>query len=426
MQRLIFLVSILALLVLPASAEQIALKGGKIYTLAGEPIENGVVLMEDGKIVSVTTGENPPAGASVIDASGLQIYPGLFDAVSQLGLTEIGSVRATNDANELGDYTPHLKAATAIHPASELIPVARANGITHTAVAPGGGRRGGGSGIKGQAAVVHTAGWTVEEMAIHDHAAMILSWPGIRTREFDFSTFTFKERKFREAKKEYEEKVDEIKAWLEAGRHYAQAEPGTVERDLALEALGPVVRGEQPVIISANDKRSIEQAVEFAEEHGLKMILASAREGWKAKELLAEKDIPVILGPTQSLPTQEDDPHTSAYTNAAHLHEAGVRIAFGTFGASNSRTLPYEAGTAVAYGLPWDVALAAITKNAAEFMGLGDQIGTIEPGKIANLVVTDGDPLEIRTQVKHVFVGGQEVSLDNKHLRLYEKYRARQ
>lgn len=413
-----------------------AIRGAKIYTLAGPPIENGTIIIRDGKIAAVGQNLRVPARAQVINARGLEVYPGLLDSISRLGLTEIGAVSATVDTTELGQYNPQLVAATAVHPASEHIPVARANGITHALAAPGAGGGffallfgGGASVIPGQGSLIHLSGWTIEEMAIEKSVAMMLNWPGIQTRRFDFATLSFKERPFTEAKKEYEEKVAKLEDWLEAAQHYAQAvENGSTanfERDLKLAALARVVTGELPVMMLANDDRDIKNAVEFAEKHKLKMILAGGAEAWKVKDLLKEKNIPVILRPTQALPGAEDEPYDKPFTNPSELHAAGIKIAFATFDSSDSRTLPYEAANAVPYGLPWEEALKAVTLYPAQILGVGDRLGTIEAGKIANLIVTDGDPLRIQTEVHYLFINGQLTSTDNKHRQLYEKYRAR-
>jgi imidazolonepropionase-like amidohydrolase len=329
-------------------------------------------------------------------------------------------------------YNPHLEAATAIHPSSELLPVARANGITHAVVAP----EVDDGVIAGQAALVHLDGWTVEEMAIDSSVAMVIQWPEIVTRRFDFSTFSMKESAFKEAQEKAEEQQDELRNWLEAARHYSQAvEAGSkrLESDLRLAALAEVLDGGKPVIIQADSKRDIEAAVEFAETEDLRMILAGGRDAWEVKEMLAEKGIPVILGIVQSLPREDDDPYDMPFRNPGELAAAGVKIAFasgagggfGPGGPHSSRTTPYEAATAVAFGLSQDDALKALTLWPAEFLGVGDQLGSIESGKIANLIVTDGSPLEITTQVLHLVIDGREVSTDNQHRSLYEKYRAR-
>ncbi len=417
----------LLLAALPAAAQQTyAIQGAKIYTLAGPPIENGTVVIRDGKITAVGADVSVPRGAEVIDASGLQVYPGLFDPFSHLGLIEVSAVRATRDTTELGGYKPHLKAATAVHPASEHIPVTRANGITHALTAPLGGV------ISGQAALIHLAGWTIEEMAIETSVAMILNWPIIESGSFDFSTFTFKPKPFIEAKKEHDKRVAELEDWMEAARHYAQAAEkgaaGKVERDLKLEALVPVVQGKKLVIVRANSKRSIQDAVTFAGKHNLKIIIAGGTEAWKVKDLLKEKNIPVILSPTQRLPAGGDAPYDRPFSLPGELHAAGIKIAFATFatfGSVHARTLPYEAANAVPYGLPWEEALKAVTLYPAQMLGVDDRLGTIEVGKLANLIVTDGDPLEIQTEVRYLFINGQPTSTDNKHRRLYEKYRAR-
>ncbi len=430
-----FLVAILvaSLLALPLAGEPLVLDGATIHSLAGEPAA-GRVVITDGRIQAVGGEVAIPAGATVLDVTGLHVYPGMFDAMSTLGLVEVSAISATVDTTELGRFNPHLQAAAAIHPASEVIGVTRANGITQTLTVPRAGR--GGGVIAGQAAVVHLDGWTVEEMAIDASAAMVIQWPEVRTRTFDFTTFSRRNVPFNDAKEKAEEARAELREWLEAARHYHQASAAgsdRLERNLKLEALARITGGGQPVILQADQERDIEAAVAFAEEEGLKMILAGGRDAWKVKELLAEKQIPVILGRAQSLPAEDDDPYDQPARTAAELVAAGIEIAFGSGagggfgpgGPHGSRTLPYEAATAVAFGLPRDEALKALTVYPARILGAGDSLGTIEPGKIANLIVTDGDPLEITTQVVHVIIDGRQVSTDNRHRSLYEKYRAR-
>jgi imidazolonepropionase-like amidohydrolase len=404
------------------------IQGATIHTLAGAPIENGSVVVSGGTIVDVGPDLAVPAGASIILAAGLHVYPGMVDAYSRLGLTEIGSVPATSDVGDLGNWNPHLRAYDAIYPASEHIPVARANGITYALSAPGGGR-GGGAGIPGQAALIHLDGYTVEEMAIDPSFGMMISWPTIQTRSFDFATFQRIERPYNEAKREYDERIQELESWFQAAQHYKQAvengDPTKFDRDLQLEQLARTLGGELPVIVSTNDKRGIESAIEFAERYDLRLVLARARDARKVKELLAEKGIPVILGPTQSLPSNEDDPYHYPFSLAGELYEAGVKICFGTFNSSDSRTLPYEAANAVPFGLPYEEALRAVTINTAEIFGVADRLGTIETGKLGNLMITDGDPLEIQTQVEYVFINGIPVDMDNRHRRLFEYYKSR-
>lgn len=424
-----------SILAMPAMAQPTtavyAIQGAKVYTLAGQPIEGGTVIIRDGKISAVGAHIEIPADAQVIDAKGLEVYPGLFDPVTQVGLTEIGQVSATVDVNELGDFNPELVAATAVNPASAHIAVTRASGVTHVVAAPGapGFELSGGGVIPGQASAFNLAGWTMEEMQIQRSVAMVINWPSIQTRSFDFASFSYKEKPYADAKKEYDKSVNDLNDWMDRARHYAQVKqkgsPALYERDLKLEAMIPVVEGKLPVLVIASEARDIRNAVDFCSRQDLKMILGDGSEAWKVKDLLKEKKIPVILGPTERLPDEEDNPYDKPMSQPAELNAAGIPIAFSTFGTSFSRRLSQHAGTAVAYGLPHDEALRAVTINAAQMLGLGDRLGTLEPGKIANLIVTTGDPLEIRTQLRYLFINGQLTSTANRQRDLYEQYRKR-
>ncbi|HSG07012.1 MAG TPA: amidohydrolase family protein [Longimicrobiales bacterium] len=402
-----------------AVGQTYAIQGGTIHTLAGDAFV-GTVVVRDGRILEVGPNVQAPAGAEVVDATGRHVYPGMFDAVSQLGLTEIGAVDMTNDSEEQGDFKPHLQAATAIHPSTEHIPVARANGITHTMSAPEGGI------IAGQASLVGLDGWTVEEMDIEPGAAMVVNYPSLSPRRrwggFGFGA----ERSFSDIEQQHREQVARLDEWMEAGRmHVKSAAAGEAGRNLQLEAMAHVIDREMPVLLSANGERDIKNAVEWAERQNIRYVITGGGEGWKIADWLAERDVEVILGPSQAMPAGPDEEYDEAYANAGRLYAAGVKIAFATFSSSDSRTLPYEAAMTVPFGLPQEAALEAVMKNGAEMLGLGDRMGTIEPGKIANLIVTDGNPLEIQTQILDLFILGRQVSTENKHKSLYDKYRAR-
>jgi imidazolonepropionase-like amidohydrolase len=406
-----------------------ALTHAKIFTLAGSPIEDGTLVIRDGKIAAVGANVEVPAGAQVIDAKGLQIYPGLFDPITQMGMSEISAVNATVDTTETGAYNPDVVAATTVFPSSEHIPVTRASGITEVLAVPdsGGFDSGGSRGvIGGQASAIHLAGWTIYEMTIKKSVAMVISWPQMETRSFDFATFSIKNKPFSEAKQDYEKQVNELADYLDRARHYAQAMghggPADYQRDLKLEALAPVVRGQLPVLVFADRARDIRNAVEFCDKQKLKMILAGGEQAYRVKDLLRSKGIPVILRPTLTLPAEEDDAYDRLLTQPAELSAAGVKFAFGSFDNSFARRLGQQAANAVAYGLPYDEALKAVTLYPAEIFGISDQVGTLETGKVANIIVTNGDPLELTTEVKYLFIKGQQTSLDNRHLRLYEKY----
>jgi imidazolonepropionase-like amidohydrolase len=401
----------------------------KIFTLAGSPIDDGILVIRDGKIAAVGTNVDVPAGAQVIDGKGLQVYPGLFDPVTQMGLSEIAAVSATVDTTETGAFNPDVVAAEAVLPSSEHIPVTRAAGITEVLAVPASGgfdSRGSVNILGGQASAINLAGWTINDMLIKKSVAMVLDWPQIQTQSFDFATFSRKTKPFPEAKQERDKQVDELADWLDNARHYAQAwghgGPAEYRRDLKLEALVPVIRGELPVLVFANRARDIRNAVEFCDKQKVKMILAGGAEAYKVKELLRSKSIPVILQPTLTAPLDEDEPYDRSLSQPAELVDARVKIAFGSFDNSFARRLGQQAANAVAYGLPYDEALKAVTLYPAQIFGLADQIGTLEPGKIANVIVTDGDPLELTTDVRYLFIKGQLTSTDNKHKALYEKY----
>jgi imidazolonepropionase-like amidohydrolase len=436
MRSFFYLLYGLNLLYLPHSisaqtpvATTYAITHAKLVTLAGPPIEDGTVIIKDGKIAAIGASVEVPAGAQVIDAKGLQVSPGLFDPVTQMGLSEIGAVGSTVDSTETGSINPDVVAATAVFPSSEHIPVTRASGITEVLSVPGSGGfdSGGNRGLlAGQASAIHLAGWTMDEMQIKRSAAMVLNWPTIATRTFDFATFSRRQRPYAEAKQEYERQVNQLTDVLESARHYAQAMghggPSDFERDVKLEALVPVVRGQLPVLVFADRARDIRSAVEYCDKQKLRMILAGGIEAYKVKDLLRSKDVPVILRPVLTEPDEEDEAYDRILSQPAELTAAGVKIAFASFDNSFARRLGQNAANAIAHGLSPEEGLKAVTLYPAQILGLSDQLGTLQVGKVANIIVTDGDPLELTTDLKYLFIRGQLTSTDNRHKRLYEKY----
>ena len=411
------------------TATDYAITHARIFTLAGPPIDDGTVLIHGGKIAAVGASVMIPAGAQVIDAKGLQVYPGLFDSVTQMGLSEIGAVRATVDTTETGTFNPDVVAATAVLPSSAHIPVTRAAGITQVIAAPASGgfdTSGASAQVGGQASAIYLAGWTIEDMLIHKSAAMVLGWPNVETRSFDFATFSVKEKPFSEAKKEYDKQVNQLAEYVEQARHYAQLlqSPGgaSFARDVKLEAMAPVIRGELPLLVFADTAREIRDSVEFCDKQKLKMILAGGNEAWKVKDLLRSKEIPVILRPTLGEPPQEDNAYDRMLTQPEELRAAGIKVAFASFDNSFARRLGQQAANAVAHGLPHEEGLKGVTLYPAQIFGLDAQLGTLEAGKTANLIVTNGDPLDVTTAVRYLFIKGQLTSTDNKQKDLYEKY----
>jgi len=422
---------------LVAQDDSFLIRGATVHPVASAEIQNGSVLVRDGKVVGVGRNLAAPKGTRVIEGKGLHVYPGMIDSGTEMGLSEISSTRESVDVGEIGKFDPQLRAEIAINPSSEHIPVTRANGITTVISLPmagggeGGGRRGGGGNIiGGQAALVHLDGWTWEEMEIKKSAGMAMKMPTIlsgggRFGGGDLPPDIATRFSFTESKKNYETELRELKEFFEEARRYQKAKAAGekgLKTDLKMEAMLPVLEGKEPLVVMASRERAIKDAVQFAEQQKVKVIIADPRELGKMGPELKARNIPAILGPTLALPLHEDDPYDAAYALPEQFYKAGVKFAFGTFNNEFSRNLPYQAATAVAFGLPYEEALKAVTLNAAQIWGVSDKIGSIEEGKWADLMITDGDPLEAKTQVKGLFIKGKTVDLDNKHKRLYEKY----
>ena len=400
--------------------DTILIRNAHIHTGAGQEIPGGSVLIQKGKIAGVGAKLAAPKGAAIIDAKGMHLYPGMIDSATAIGLTEIGAVRETNDTNELGEFNPQLRALIAVNPESEHIDVTRANGITSVMTLPAGGI------ISGQGSLIHLDGWTWEEMSLAPNVTIRLNFPVIAP--ISAGPGNRSSSGYEDARKRYEEQLDRLRLFLEEARRYEKAKrAGTtaMQSDPKFEAMLPVLTGKTPLFVFAAKERAILDVIQFARREKLKIILAGVREPGKALAEIVKDKIPVILPETHSLPLEEDDAYDSQYTLPAELHQAGVKFAFGSFDTQFSRNLPYQAAAAVAFGLPKDVALKAVTSNAAEIWGLGSQLGTIEEGKLADLILTDGDPLEARTQIRQMFIAGKPVSLESRHTRLYEKYSKR-
>lgn len=406
----------------------LVIRGATIHTLAGPDIPNGTVVVTDGRITAVGPTAAAPAGAKVIEGAGLHVYPGIFDAETELGLVEIDAIPVTVDFSELGEFNPQLIAATAVHPAGEHIPVTRANGVTHVISAP----RARAGGIGGQASLINLDGWTIDEMMVKPSVGFIFNWPTIQVGGGGFGGGGGgfgggSARNYTDARKEHDEHVRRLEGWLEDARRYDAAVKGgqIVPRDLKLEALSKLTRKELPLLVRTDQARYIKEAIEFAGKHDIKIVIMHGNEAYKVRTELAQKNIPVILGPTQALPSGPDEGYDEANGAAGLLVKAGVKVAMASFNSADSRTLPYEVGNAVSYGLPRDEAFKAISLRPAEIYGVADRFGTVEVGKMGNLIVTTGDPLEYQTQFKNVIIAGRDVGLANKHLELYEKYRSR-
>lgn len=396
------------------------IQNARVFTLSPAGVlDRGSVVVVDGKITQVGKSVKAPAGAKIIKADGLELYPGMVNAWGNIGLTEIGSVDVMADTTDLGNLKPQLLAFSAILPSSEHIPIARVNGITSAVSAPSGGI------IAGQAALVHLDGWTTDEMALLKSVGMVMQLPGGGGgRGGRGGGGQAPGGQAGDAARVQQQQVAELTELLEQARHYAKARTANpaVARDRRLDALVPVVQGQMTVFFQAQTARDIRGAIEFARKEKLRFVIQGGREANKVADLLKKENVPVILDSIVALPSRRDDPYDARFTLPRELAAAGVKFALTSPSASDVRNLPYEAGFAQAYGLSHEEALKAVTLYPAEILGVADRIGTIEPGKIADLVLTDGDPLEIRTQVKTLLIAGKEVGLETKHTLLFKKY----
>jgi imidazolonepropionase-like amidohydrolase len=412
-----------------ASADTLLLKGATVHPVSGPTLERGEVLIRDGKIAAV--GVSVPAGdARVIDLSGRHLYPGFIALNTAMGLMEIGAVRATLDQAESGEFKPDVESWIAVNPDSELIPVARANGITHFQPVPSGGM------IAGQSGLVLAEGWTMEQRAYQKPVALHLFWPGMDLSTGGRRGGSRPAKPLEEQAKERRAKLREIDEFFHEARAYAQAQSSAEtagrprsDRVPAWEAMIPYVRGHLPVMIHAQEERQIRAAVEWAVRQKLKVILAGGRDAALAANLLAQHQIPVVFDQTFAQPARDWDAYDAQFSAAARLFKAGVRFAISagadTFSAPMVRNLPYSASHAVAFGLPADEALKALTLHPAQIIGVADRLGSIEGGKDASLFAADGDILDLRTRVTHVWINGTAATLETRHTRLYEKYRNR-
>ena len=405
---------------LPASpqAKAIAIKGATIHPVSGPDIPSGTIVFDNGKITAIGADAAIPAGAEVIDGTGKHVYPGLINANTVLGLVEIGAVRATVDVEEAGAINPNVRSITSVNPDSELIPVARSAGVLTALSVPEGGL------VSGQSAVLRLDGWTPEEMTVLSPAAMHLRWPNLTIDRRPRARKSVKDQQ-----KEIEKAQKQIRDAFQIARSYWQARknPGPdFKMDLRWEALMPVFDGKLPLFVHASTLAQIEAALAWAKEMQLKIVLVDGDDAWRVAAQLKESDTPVVLGPATSLPPRRDDDYDSAWSSAAQLQKAGVRFCIASNGRgaeTNERNVGYEAGLAAGYSLPKEEALKAVTIYPAQILGVADRLGSLETGKAATLIVTNGDPLDFPTQVEAAFIDGRKIDLSNRQTRLRDKYR---
>ncbi|HIG48202.1 MAG TPA: hypothetical protein EYQ20_17865 [candidate division Zixibacteria bacterium] len=414
----------------PPQDHPIALVGGTIHPVSGPEIENGTILFDNGRIVAIGTNVTLPQGTEQIDITGKHVYPGIIAANTTLGLAEIGAVRATNDVSEVGDITPNVRAEAAVNPDSELLPVTRANGVLLALSVPGGGL------IAGTSGLMMMDGWTWEDMTLKGPVAMHVWWPALRRSGFRAAADT---RKLEEQRRDRDENIGKIRTAFREARAYMKAKEAESQNgvpyhdtDSRWEAMIPVLKREIPVIVHASEILEIQGAIDWAVDEGIRVILAGGRDAWRVTDLLKEHNIPVMISAVHLTPRRRDEDYDIPYTNPMKLYQAGIKICIsGGEGESpavssyNARHLPYQAATAASYGLPKDEALKCVTLYPAEILGVADRVGSLELGKDATLFISDGDPLEILTQVERAFIQGRDIQLKSKHTMLYEKYKVK-
>ena len=399
----------------PAQSKPIVIHGATIHPVNGPEIPNGWIRFEQGKITEVNSGKmNSSRDVERIDATGLHIYPGLISPNTYLGLTETGAVDVTNDHTELGRIKPEVRAASAINPDTDLIPVTRANGILTAMIFPRGGL------ISGRCSAIRMDGWTWEDMTIDADAGLVLNWP--RTEPV---VAWWMERNEEQQRREIRDDLEAIERFFDEAAAYVKAKDNdpALRTDLRYEGMRAALRGEKPIFVSAALSSQIESAVGWANRRGFKIVIVGGDQADRVTSLLKQYDIPVIVGGIHRLPSRAHDDYDQAFRLPAKLHEAGVRFCIATGGeAAHERNLNHQAGTAAAYGLPKDEAFKAVTLNAAQILGLGDRLGSLEAGKSATLIVTTGDPLELTTDTLMAFIDGRKIDLGSRHKALFEKY----
>ncbi len=386
------------------------LQNATVVTITNGVLENTSVLVADGIIQEV--GANISAdGAEVIDCSGMYIYPGMIDSGTRLGLAEVSSVAETVDFAEVGNVTPNMQALTAVNPNAEAIPVTRVSGVTTVLTKPNGGL------FPGTAALINLNGYTPDQMYA-GFKGVIMNFPSSGRRgRYDRRSDEDIEKASKEAMKEADELWEKAKSYGEMMKNGAE-----LEYYPEMDQLSKVISGEITLLIEVNAAKDIQKAIEWVEGKDAKVIFTGVAEGWRVAEEIAEAGIPVVTGPVQALPSRESDRYDTPYANAGKLAKAGVKVALRTDEIENVRNLPFHAAYAAAYGLGKEEAWKAVTINPAEIFGLDDKLGSIEEGKIANLIVSTDDPFETRAEIMHVFIQGYRIPLSNRHIRLYQEF----
>ena len=402
----------------PDQDHPILIKGATIHTVSHGTLENADLIFDKGKIISVGYNFQKPYKTEIRDVHGQHIFPGLISAGSTLGLQEIGAVRATRDYAEVGSINPNARANVSYNPDSELIPISRSNGILLALSVPRSGL------VSGMSSIMMLDGWTWEDATLRHPVGLHIFWPSMNLPKPQSGKKKDKEEK--DMRLKAIQKIDNL---LQDSRAYLKLKDSgssSYKHDLRLEGMMPVIMGDIPVLIHANEIRQIEAAIYWADRQNLAMILVGGKDSWRVTELLKERDIPVIYTQTHSTPMRRFEHYDQAFITPFKLYEAGVKFCISNsespFQTPHIRNLPYHAAKAASYGLPWEEALRSVTLSSAEILGVEDQVGSLEVGKDATFFIADGDILDVRTEVTAAFIQGQQIDLNDRHKMLYTKY----
>ena len=404
----------------PPQSQPVVLRGATIHTVTNGTITNGSIVLDGGKIVAIGQNVEVPRGARIVDVSGKHIYPGLIDAYSTVGITEIGAVDVSNDINEIGDFNPNVRAEVAVNAESRHIGTTRSAGVLVTFTTPGGGV------ISGLSSAMSLEGWTWEEMSLKGAAALNVNWPdpNARPRRFGFGGPGGPGGN-RPAPKSYAEQVQELKDFFAEARAYrdALAAGQQMRTNTRYAAMIPALNGDIPVVVSADGVAQINDALTWGKEEGLRIVIRGGRDAVHVADRLKAENVPVILTATMAAPNRDHEGYDGAYSTPARLHQAGVKfaIAGGADGLYSNR-LPWEAGVAVAFGLPEEEALKAVTINAAEMLGVSDAVGSLEVGKQATLLITTGTPLDMTSNIEQAYIQGREIDMNDIQKHFFNKY----
>ncbi len=413
-----------------AQTQPLLITGATLHPVSGAVINNGRMLIERGRIVAIGDAATVPdrTGTTVVNLEGKHIYPGLIAANTSLGLVEVQAVRATVDTTEAGALNPNSRALVAINADSELLPVTRANGVLTALSVPQTNVSGL---IAGTSALIQLDGWTWEEMGLVPEVGLHVTLPSLR---FNAALYpNLPPQRIEDMQRITQQRLRNLEEAFASAAAYAKARAAdsSIALDTRWEAMRDVVspaagKAQRAVFINAEELPQIRYALNFGERFGLKIVIVGGMDAWRIADTLRERNVAVIIGGVHRLPMRREDDADTPFRLAARLAQAGVKFAIarggGTFDAATERSLPYEAATAAAYGLSRDEALKAITLYPAQILGAADKLGSLEVGKLATFIVTNGDPLDIRTQVERIYIQGRDVPLTDKQTKLNDKY----